>query len=244
MGLDDGDGREGSLLPVESQQRGEVDVGDAVGVGGAEGFPAEPSRKRLDPPAGRRVEAAVDRLDPHPLRPALSGGELRQRLAHVAGRQQEAIETLGRVDLDHMPEDRPAADLDQRLRHRLGSLAQPRPAAATENYDGWLHWVRHCGGYSPPNFGMASATRDRGEDGYLVAVPYGRLQPLLEADVLAGDVDVDEAAQVAVLGDPVAEAAVGVEDGVEHLADGPSVDLQLRRTSGRCPQLGRDLHGD
>jgi hypothetical protein len=37
--------------------------------------------------------------------------------------------------LDHVPHDRPAADLHQRLRDRLRVLLQPRAAPATEDYD-------------------------------------------------------------------------------------------------------------
>src|SRR5262245_49942225 len=64
-----------------------------------------------------------------------------------------------------------------------------------------------------------STSRDGREDRHLVAVFDLGLQALLEADVLAADVDVDEAAQVAVLGDPLAQVAVGLEDRVEHLAN-------------------------
>ena len=92
---------------------------------------------------------------------------------------------------------------------------------------------------------MASRTAGyRGQDGYFVTVVDARLQPLLEADVLAGDVDVDEAAQVAVLGDAVPETTVGVEDGVEDLADGLAFHFQLAFAAGGGAQLRRDLHGD
>src|SRR5690349_24687368 len=88
------------------------------------------------------------------------------------------------------------------------------------------------------------ATGDGREDRYLVAVVDLRLQAVLEADVLAADVDVDEAAQVAVLGDPLTQVAMGLEDGVEDLADGGAGDLDLSLPAGRCAQLGRDLPGD
>src|SRR6478735_6719670 len=89
-----------------------------------------------------------------------------------------------------------------------------------------------------------SAAGHRGQNGYLVAVVDRRLKPLLEADVLAADVDVDEAAKVAVLGDAVAEAAVGVEDRVEHLAHGRAFDFELGVAAGGGAQLRGDLHGD
>ena len=75
---------------------------------------------------------------------------------------------------------------------------------------------------------MASATGDGREDGHLGAVVDLGLEALLEADVLAADVDVDEAAQVAVLGDPLAQPAVRLEDGVEDLANGRATDLEFR----------------
>ena len=54
------------MLAVEGEQRAEVDVGDAVGVGGAEGLAAKPVAEPRDPPAGRRVEPGVDALDLDP----------------------------------------------------------------------------------------------------------------------------------------------------------------------------------
>src|SRR6185295_5593424 len=72
------------------------------------------------------------------------------------------------------------------------------------------------------------ATGDGWEDGDLGAVVDLGLEALLEADVLAADVDVDEAAQVAVLGDPLAQPSVRLEDRVEHLTDGRAADLELR----------------
>src|ERR1044072_2025369 len=89
-----------------------------------------------------------------------------------------------------------------------------------------------------------SATRDSRENGYLVALAHRRVEALLEADVLAADVDVDEAAQVAVLGEPRPQVGVRLEDGVEHLADRGAGNLQLGVAAGRGAQLGRDLHGD
>ena len=72
---------------------------------------------------------------------------------------------------------------------------------------------------------LRSAAGDGRQDRHLVAVGELGVEAVLEADVLAGDVDVDEAAQAAVLGDPLAQIVVLVEDGVERLADGDPVDL-------------------
>src|SRR5262245_17854768 len=87
-------------------------------------------------------------------------------------------------------------------------------------------------------------TGDGRQDRYLRSIGDLSLEPVLEADVLAADVDVDEAAQVAVLGDPVAQRAVRLEDRVEDLADRRTADLQLGLAVGGGAQLGRDLHGD
>src|SRR5262245_35383670 len=88
------------------------------------------------------------------------------------------------------------------------------------------------------------ATRDSRQDRDLVALADRGLEALLEADVLAADVDVDEAAQVAVLGDPLAQVGVRLEDGVEHLAHGRAGHLHLGVATGCGAELGRDLHGD
>src|SRR6185436_18768422 len=55
----------------------------------------------------------------------------------------------------------------------------------------------------PPGY---SAPRHGRQDRHLVAVGDPGLEPVLEADVLAGDIDVDETAQVTVLGDPLTKA--------------------------------------
>jgi hypothetical protein len=52
------------------------------------------------------------------------------QLAAVTQAEHEAVEALLGIDPHHVPEDGPAADLDERLRDRLGVLAQTgtRPA--------------------------------------------------------------------------------------------------------------------
>ena len=86
-----------------------------------------------------------------------------------------------------------------------------------------------------------SAAGDRGQDRDLVAVLDGRVEPVEEADVLAADVDVDEPAQAAVLGDPAAQLAEALVQRVEHLADGRARRPRGRLAVGRGPQLGWDL---
>ena len=78
---------------------------------------------------------------------------------------------------------------------------------------------------------------DGRRDGHLVALRDGGVEAVLEADVLPGDVDVHEPAQVPVLGDPLAEAIVLVEDGVERLPDGRALDLELSLSAGGGAQL-------
>src|SRR3954453_22253747 len=109
----------------------------------------------------------------------------------------------------------------------------------------WISARSYCepGGPKRKSRGR-SAAGDGGEDRDLVAVVHRCVEPVLEADVLAGDVDIHEAAQVAVLGDALPEAIVLVEDGVERLADGRALDLQLSVAAGCGAELGRDLHGD
>ena len=142
VGPDDGDGGQRAALAVEVEQRIEVDVGDAVGVGRAEALLAEPLGERASrPPVGVSSPVSTHSTS-HPVGPALGRGELRDDLAQVAGGEQEALEALRGVDLDHVPEDRPAADLDQRLRQRFGPLTQARAAAAAEDHDGRLHRLR------------------------------------------------------------------------------------------------------
>ena len=59
------------------------------------------------------------------------------------------------------------------------------------------------------------------------------------------DVDVDEAAQLAVLaGDAVAQLAVLRVERLEHLADGAAVGLRLGGAAGGGAQLRRELDRD
>ena len=66
--------------------------------------------------------------------------EVLDQLAAVAEAEEKATEALLGVDADHVPEDRPAADLHQRLGDRLAVPAQARAAPATED-----HHVLHSG---------------------------------------------------------------------------------------------------
>src|SRR3954464_13902856 len=96
----------------------------------------------------------------------------------------------------------------------------------------------------PASFRPRSAARDRGQDLDLVAVLDRRREAVAEADVLAVDVDVDEAAQAAVaVGERVAQLRVLAVERLEHRADGLAVDGDLRGAAGGGAPLGRQLDG-
>ena len=127
---------------VEGERGTEIDVGDAVGVGEREGAVPDPVRGERDPASGLRLLTGLEALDGDAGRPRLGGGEAGDHLAAVAGQQQEPAEAVGRVDPDDVPEDRPPADLDQRLRDRVRVLLQAGTATSAEDRDG-LGALRH-----------------------------------------------------------------------------------------------------
>jgi hypothetical protein len=136
---DDGHRREGAVGGVEVELRAEVDVGHAVGVGDAEAGGAEPVSHARDAPSGRGLLPRVDAVDLEALRQAVRRYEVLDQLTLVAEAEDEAPEALLGVDPDDVPQDRAAADLDQRLRDRLGVLTEPRAAAAAKDDDGLVH---------------------------------------------------------------------------------------------------------
>src|SRR3954454_17630011 len=90
-----------------------------------------------------------------------------------------------------------------------------------------------------------SAPRHRGQDLYLGPVGHRGLQTVEIADVLAADVDVDEAPQTALaVRDPLAQLVVGRVDRVEHLGHGGALARQGRLAPRRGAQLRGQLHGD
>jgi hypothetical protein len=147
LGLHHGDGGDGASLAVEVREGGEIDVGDPVRVGGRERLVADHILRKLDPAAGRGVEPGVDATDVDPARPRAPPGPPLDPLALVAGQEQEPPESLLGVDTDHVPEDGPTADFDERLRDRLRSLAEARPAAAAEDHN----WVQSCHRHTDPS---------------------------------------------------------------------------------------------
>src|SRR5918995_4644549 len=91
---------------------------------------------------------------------------------------------------------------------------------------------------------LGSASGDRGQHRDLVPVAHLGGEPVLEPDVLARHVDVDEPAQVAVLGDALAQVPVEREDLLERVTHRRALDLELALSIGHVAELGGDLHGD
>src|SRR4051794_16543384 len=90
-----------------------------------------------------------------------------------------------------------------------------------------------------------SAARHRRQDLDFPALTHGGLEPVGVADVLAVDVDVDEAAQLAALvADALAQVRVLGVDAVEDLANGRPRRRHRRGAADGGPQLGRELDGD
>ena len=129
---------------VEVERLAEVDVGDAVGVG-----ERERALSQARSPPGRRGRPSVCRRRCRGTRPStpsgqsVGGAELGDHLPPVPGQQEEAPEAVRRIDPDHVPDDRTAADLDERLRDRVGPLLQPGAAPSAEDRDG-LGAFRHA----------------------------------------------------------------------------------------------------
>ena len=147
---------EPALAPVVVEQRADVDVGDGVAVGQAEGGRAlEVAPHAPQAGAGGGVGAGLGAGHPPALdavgvvelgRPAAvhRHREVAQHLlvaqevlldlpALVAEAQHEAVEPVGPVVLHDVPEDGAVAHLHHRLGAVLGLLAQPRALAAAED---------------------------------------------------------------------------------------------------------------
>src|SRR6185369_1465427 len=139
---------------VERELRGDVDVGDAVAVGEAEALlVGDVVADAPQPAAGHRALAGVDqrhaprlgvllvhfhRVLGHVERDVrhvqeVVGEVLLDDVALVAAADDEVVDAAGRVDLQDVPEDRPAADLDHRLGLEVGLLRKPAAEAAGED---------------------------------------------------------------------------------------------------------------
>ncbi len=141
------DGHRGqrAMGAVEVQQRVEVDVGDAVGVGRGERPACDDISGAVDAAAGLRVEAGVEALDGDAVGPRLRSGPLLHEVALVPAEQDEALEPLDGVQLHDVPDDRASTDLHEWLGDVDGLLLQAGPPAAAENED-WRLICAQIGG--------------------------------------------------------------------------------------------------
>ncbi len=87
----------------------------------------------IRPPVGVSMPVSTQR-DRHAVGPFVRADDRLDQLALEASAEEEAPQPVSRVDPDHVPQDRLAADLHQRLGDRGRVLLQPRPAAAAENH--------------------------------------------------------------------------------------------------------------
>ncbi len=119
------------MIAVEGDEGAQVEVGDAVGVGETEGALAQVVGGAGDAPAGGGVEAGVEAAHLPVRRKGRREGL--DPVCPVAEKKLEAPKALARVERHHVPQDRLAADLDERLRQRLAGLAHARALAAAED---------------------------------------------------------------------------------------------------------------
>jgi hypothetical protein len=131
---------------VRRGQRAEVDIRDAVAVGGEEGRAVEAVDHRVDATAGRRVQAGVDALDAQSGRPVGAGRERLHQLRLEPGEQQDALDALGGVEGDDVPGDRQPADLHERLGDRGRMLLQARAPPTAQDDRGVGPERGHPGG--------------------------------------------------------------------------------------------------
>ena len=198
--LHTGDGGELAVAAMERNERGDVDVSEAVAVGAEKEVAREVALDPLDAGAGHRVLTGVDEGDAPVLDVAapvldatgaeLEGdirveqqvvGEVRLDVgALVAEAEHELAQAVRRVELHHVPEQWPAADLDHRLGAEFRLFAHARAEAATEQHD--LHALAsgNEGGRPVHAAGIGRARRD------LRRLPHGRRDGQLPHDVGSG----------------------------------------------------------
>lgn len=143
-----------AVTAVEGDQRRDIDVAHSVAVREAEGlFIADVVGHPLEPSAGHGRFAGVDErhlpglrltlVDRHRVEGDVEGdvghveevvGEiLLDQIALIAAADHEVVHAMGGIELHDVPENRPAADLDHRLRLEVGLFRDPSSQAASEN---------------------------------------------------------------------------------------------------------------
>src|SRR4249919_1410984 len=131
--------RQAPGLAVHASEGRQVDVRDPIRIGGGEGPLPDVVLGGLEAAACWSVEAGVDAAHLDPLGPRDRLDPPLDLLALVSGEQQKAREALRAVDRDHVPEDRAAADLDERFGDRFGAFTQAGTPPPAEDHD----WVKH-----------------------------------------------------------------------------------------------------
>src|SRR5215210_3828142 len=149
------DRRQRGVAPVRRGQRVEVDTRHAVAVGHVERLVADIVAGALQAAAGHRRIAGLDQRHPPRLGAlAVHHGrvvaqverhvghmdvivekELLDYIALITETDHEVVQPIARIDLHNVPEDRPAADLDHRLRPQISLLGQAAAESPRENHN-------------------------------------------------------------------------------------------------------------
>ena len=149
-----------AVVFVEGDFSCDVDVANTVSVRHTEGFfTFEVSRDIAESPAGRSSLARIDKGHSPGFRYALMNlhpvfghieGHVRHvqevvseifldEIALVTAADDEVVDLVVRVDLQDVPEDRPASDFDHRLGADSGFFAEP--GAETTGEDNCFHFI-------------------------------------------------------------------------------------------------------
>ena len=121
---------------VRLDQRGERNVGDRVAVVREEDVVVDPVADGEEPLADARIDRGVHEVDPPALRSEGPAPEVApDHFRLVADAEHEVAMPEVGVVLHDVPEERPAADRDHRLRHDARDAAQPQPEPTAEEDD-------------------------------------------------------------------------------------------------------------
>ncbi len=152
--IDRGNSRKTTMFTMETDRLRDVHIGNAIPVRKAEGVVLDAIDHALQTAACHGALACVDERHPPIVgivtmrdhRPLGQGKshighmqrvvreELLDHMPLVAKADCEVLYAVRRVHLHDVPEDRPTADLNQRLRTNLRRLAQPRAGTTSQNH--------------------------------------------------------------------------------------------------------------
>ena len=151
-------GSQRGLLAVKLNERGNVEIADAVAIGQAESFVAYVLANTLDASTRHGVQTGIDKGDT----PRLGGCMMYlnrivaqvdreigvplevfqevflQEMAFVAAANDKIIQSMMRVELHDVPDDRKSSDLDKRLRNR-GCLFADTGSVTACKYNNFHH---------------------------------------------------------------------------------------------------------